>query len=51
VLVDQVDREQQVAPCEDLGRRAVGDDPVLLAEDEAPVGEAVEGVEVVGLPA
>src|ERR671932_946831 len=45
--VDEVDRLEQRAVGEHLGRRPAADDPVLLAEDEGPVGDEVEHVEVV----
>src|SRR5674536_42096 len=47
-LVDEVDRQQHLPVVEHLMRGAAGDDGVLLGEDQAPVGDLVEHVEVVG---
>ena len=48
VLVHEVHREQQVEVAEDPGGRALGDDAVVLGEDDAAVGQHLEPVEVVG---
>ena len=42
VLVDEVDRPEQFAVGEDLVGGPDGDDPVILREHDAPVGEQVE---------
>ena len=47
-LVDQVDRQHQLAVGEDLERSAVADEAVVLAEHDAAVGQHVERLEVVG---
>ena len=39
---EEVRRQQQLAIGEHVGRGAVGDDPVVLAEHDAPVGERSE---------
>src|SRR6476646_4896472 len=48
VLVDEVDVEQELPVGEDVRRCSFSDDAMFLGEDEATIGEQVEGVEVMG---
>ena len=47
-LVDEVDREEEVAVAEDLVRGSLGHDPVVLGDDDAAVGQDLERGQVVG---
>ena len=42
VLVDEVDRDEQVSVGQDLPRSAAAGNRVVLGEDHAPVGDLLE---------
>ena len=46
-LMDQVDREEQLAVGEDLCRRSGADQAMVFAEDDAAIGQRIERVEIV----